>query len=431
MITKKIEIVGPQKVNGSILISGAKNAALPLLAASLLTEFGIKLHNVPKLVDIATMLNLLEEIGATFEIEEGLLDSQTIHLKTDSIHNFIAPYEIVKKMRASILILGPMLARFGKCSVSLPGGCAIGVRPIDLHIKGMQALGAQIDLKDGYVHASALKGLRGNEIDFPIVTVTGTENIMMAATLAEGTTVLKNAAREPEIVDLANCLNKMGAKITGQGTSTIVIEGVTSLHEIEHTVIADRIEAGTYALAAGITGGSVKLMGGDLRCFLESFIEKVEQAGLIFTDIVGDSGEIEGLEVSSGGTIAPINIETEPYPGFPTDLQAQTMAMLCLADGESSIQENIWENRFMHVAELARMGADIKSHNRCATIRGVKKLKGAPVMATDLRASFSLVLAGMAAEGKTLIDRVYHLDRGYSSVEKKLAGCSVKIDRIY
>lgn len=430
MITK-IEIIGPQKVEGSVQISGAKNAALPLLAASLLTGFGIRLKNVPKLVDINTMLNLLEEIGATFAIEEDRDDSRLIHLKTDSVHNFVAPYEIVKKMRASILILGPMLARFGKCSVSLPGGCAIGVRPIDLHIKGMQALGAKIDLKDGYVHASALKGLHGAEIDFPIVTVTGTENVMMAATLAEGTTVLKNAAREPEVVDLANCLNKMGAKITGQGTNTIVIEGVTSLHEAEHAVISDRIEAGTYALAAGITGGSVGLLGGDLRGLLGVFIEKMEQTGLVFEDILNSAGQIEGLKVCSSSQISPVDIATEPYPGFPTDLQAQSMAMLCLADGESHIQENIWENRFMHVAELARMGADIETHNGHAKIKGVKKLKGAPVMATDLRASFSLILAGLAAEGKTVIDRVYHLDRGYGTVEKKLAGCSVRIDRIY
>lgn len=456
-MTTKIEIIGPQKVDGSVHISGAKNAALPLLAASILTESGLKLDNVPLLRDIGTMLSLLEELGATFVAKEEDFDSRSIYLKTDSVHNFVAPYEIVKQMRASILILGPMLARFGKCSVSLPGGCAIGVRPIDLHIKGMQALGAKIDLKDGYVHASALRGLRGAEIDFPIVTVTGTENVMIAATLAEGTTVLKNAAREPEIVDLAECLNKMGAKISGQGTSTIVIEGVTSLHEAEHTVIADRIEAGTYALVAGITGGSVDLMGGDFRSLLGAFIEKVEQTGLIFEDIVRDNARegrggqdrkvaegrtiegkrvqegkiVEGLRVRSSGHIAPVNVETEPYPGFPTDLQAQTMAMLCLADGESHIQENIWENRFMHVAELARMGADIEIHSGQARIKGVKRLKGAPVMATDLRASFSLVLAALAAEGKTVIDRVYHLDRGYGCVEKKLAGCGVRIDRIY
>lgn len=445
-MTTKIEIIGPQKVDGSVHISGAKNAALPLLAASILTESGLKLDNIPLLRDIGTMLGLLEELGASFVAKKEDFDSRSIYLKTDSVHNFVAPYEIVKQMRASILILGPMLARFGKCSVSLPGGCAIGVRPIDLHIKGMQALGAKIDLKDGYVHASALRGLRGAEFDFPIVTVTGTENVMMAATLAEGTTVLKNTAREPEIVDLAECLNKMGAKISGQGTDTIVIEGVTSLHEAEHTVIADRIEAGTYALAAGITGGSVDLMGGNFRSLLGAFIEKAEQAGLIFEDIVRDDSRegrkvegkrvkegkiVEGLRVRSSGHIAPVNVETEPYPGFPTDLQAQTMAMLCLADGESHIQENIWENRFMHVAELARMGADIEIHSGQARIKGVKRLKGAPVMATDLRASFSLVLAALAAEGKTVIDRVYHLDRGYGCVEKKLAGCGVRIDRIY
>ncbi len=327
-------------------------------------------------------------------------------------------------MRASILILGPLLSRFGTCMVSLPGGCAIGVRPIDLHLKGMQALGAKVELKDGYVHASAPKGLMGAEIDFPIVTVTGTENVMMAAVLASGTTVLKNAAREPEIIDLANCLNKMGANISGQGTNTIIINGVSSLHNVEHSVVPDRIEAGTYAIAAGISNGHVDLVGGNFRALLPSFVEKMEQVGLVFTDIEN------GLRVESSGHIAPVDIQTEPYPGFPTDLQAQMMALLCLADGESNIQENIWENRFMHVAELSRMGANIEIHNACAKVRGVKELKGAPVMATDLRASFSLVLAALAAKGKTVIDRVYHLDRGYSYVKEKLAGCGVIIDRI-
>ena len=423
-MTAKIEIVGPQRINGTVHISGAKNAALPLLAASLLSDDSLTLKNVSPLVDVKTMLNLLEELGAVPHITSDSLDSQTISLKTDSIDNFTAPYEIVKKMRASILILGPLLSRFGMCMVSLPGGCSIGVRPIDLHLKGMQALGANVDLRDGYVHVSALHGLKGAEIDFPIVTVTGTENVMMAAVLASGTTVLKNAAREPEIVDLANCLNKMGADISGHGTSTIVINGVNSLHHTEHSVIPDRIEAGTYAIAAGITNGCVNLIGGDFRSLLPSFVEKMEQVGLIFTDIDN------GLRVESSGHIAPVDIQTEPYPGFPTDLQAQTMALLCLADGESNIQENIWENRFMHVAELSRMGANIEIHNAHAKIIGVNGLKGAPVMATDLRASFSLVLSALAANGKTVIDRVYHLDRGYSCVKEKLAGCGVVIDRI-
>lgn len=418
----KIEIIGPQKLNGSIQISGAKNAALPLLSAALLLEDQLTLQNVPSLVDVSTMIALLKELGVEVNVSS---DGTTVTLNSSSVHNFVAPYEVVKKMRASILILGPLLAKFGRCSVSLPGGCAIGVRPIDLHIKGLQALGAEIDFRNGYVNATAPKGLRGAEFFFPVVTVTGTENIMMAAVLARGTTILQNAAREPEIIDLADCLNKMGAKISGQGTSTIVIEGVTGLHKAEHSVIPDRIEAGTYALAAGITGGSVNLLGGNFRDLLGSFIEHMEKAGLIFSDIDN------GMNVTSSGEIVPINIDTEPYPGFPTDLQAQTMSMLCLANGESRIQENIWENRFMHVAELARMGADIEIHSALARIRGVKKLYGAQVMATDLRASFSLVLAALAAKGRTVIDRVYHLDRGYSKVKEKLAGCDVKIDRIY
>ncbi|MBR1734271.1 MAG: UDP-N-acetylglucosamine 1-carboxyvinyltransferase [Alphaproteobacteria bacterium] len=423
-MTDKIEIVGPQKVEGIVHISGAKNAVLPLLAASLLSDDSLLLKNVPPLVDVQTMLSLLEELGASFRIDNERVDSQKISLKTDSINNFTAPYEIVKKMRASILILGPLLAKFGICTVSLPGGCAIGVRPIDLHLKGMEALGATIELKDGYVHASAPNGLKGAEIEFPIVTVTGTENIMMAAVLASGTTILKNAAKEPEVIDLAECLNKMGANIFGHGTDTITIKGVSRLHHAEHCVVPDRIEAGTYALAAGITHGKIDLIGGNLRQLLPSFIEKMEEAGLLFTDIEN------GIRVESSGTIAPIDIETEPYPGFPTDLQAQTMAMLCLANGVSNISENIWENRFMHVAELGRMGANIEIHNAHAKIIGVKKLTGAQVMATDLRASFSLVLAAIAANGKTVIDRVYHLDRGYSCVKEKLADCGVLINRL-
>lgn len=423
-MTAKIEIVGPQKIDGTVHISGAKNAVLPLLAASLLSDDSLLLSNVPPLVDVRTMLSLLEELGVSFHAVNDSIDSQTISLKTDSVNNFTAPYEIVKKMRASILILGPLLSKFGVCTVSLPGGCAIGVRPIDLHLKGMEALGANIELKDGYVHATAPGGLKGAEIYFPIVTVTGTENVLMAAVLASGTTVLKNAAREPEVVDLANCLNKMGADISGHGTDTIVINGVANLHHAEHSVVPDRIEAGTYAIAAGITGGKVDLIGGDLRKLLPSFIAKMEQTGLVFSDIDN------GLSVRSDGHIHTVDIDTEPYPGFPTDLQAQTMAMLCFADGVSNVCENIWENRFMHVAELSRMGANIEIHNAHAKVSGVKKLTGAQVMATDLRASFCLVLAALAAEGKTVIDRVYHLDRGYSCVKEKLAGCGVVINRL-
>lgn len=421
---EKIKIYGGQKTNGYVNIAGAKNAALPILAASLLSSDAMTISNVPPLLDISTMLALLENLGITYNIIKDSIHSNTIKLKTDSISNFTAPYEIVKKMRASILILGPLLARYGRCSVSLPGGCAIGVRPIDLHLKGLEALGASMKLQDGYVHAEAADGLIGGIFEFPIVTVTGTENIMMAATLAEGTTILKNAAQEPEVIDLANCLNKMGARICGHGTSTIVIDGVSSLHLANHSIIPDRIEAGTYAIAAGITGGKVDLIGGDFKPLLSSFIETMQNAGLIFSDIKN------GLRVEATEAIRGINVATNPFPAFPTDLQAQTMSLLCFAENESVITENIWENRFMHVSELARMGADITVNGAHANIKGVKKLIGAQVMATDLRASFSLVLAALRAEGLTTIDRIYHLDRGYCCVKEKFASCGIEIDRI-
>lgn len=421
---EKIRVFGGQRVNGKVKISGAKNAALPLLAASILSEEGMVLSNVPPLSDVSTMITLLENLGVECSRTEDDDYANTITCKTGSIVNFTAPYEIVKKMRASILVLGPLLARFGHCSVSLPGGCAIGVRPIDLHLKGLEALGAQIELKDGYVHADARGGLRGTEFKFPVSTVTGTENLLMAAVLAEGETVLKNAAKEPEIVDLANCLNKMGAKIEGQGTSEIRIEGVTSLHQVDYSVLVDRIEAGTYAIAAAITKGQVDLIGGNFRELLPSFIEKMEESALEFEDIPN------GLRAKYAGRIKPINFRTEPFPGYPTDLQAQTMALLCLSSGESFIDETIWENRFMHVAELARMGANIIISGSQARVCGVPKLIGAPVMATDLRASFCLVLAGLAAEGETIVDRVYHLDRGYCCAEKKLADCGIMVERI-
>jgi UDP-N-acetylglucosamine 1-carboxyvinyltransferase len=423
-VIEKIKVYGKQKVNGKVNISGAKNAALPLLAAALLSSDGMHLKNVPPLTDIATMLALLENLGVDCQVLKNSPHANSIKLKTDSVENFTAPYEIVKKMRASVLVLGPLLSRLGRCRVSLPGGCAIGVRPIDLHLKGMEALGATTELRDGYVYASAPRGLRGAEFAFPIVTVTGTENVMMAAALANGTTILKNVAREPEIVDLANCLNKMGANISGQGTDTIVIQGVTSLRCSEHTVVPDRIEAGTYALAAGITGGRVDLLGGDFRKLLPGFLDKMEATGLSFSPID------DGLRAESSGKISPVDIDTEPFPGYPTDLQAQCMAMLCLADGESTIRENIWENRFMHVAELMRMGADISISGTHAHVRGAKHLVAAPVMATDLRASFSLVLAALAAEGDTVIDRVYHLNRGYCCVKEKFAGCGVELERM-
>jgi UDP-N-acetylglucosamine 1-carboxyvinyltransferase len=420
----KLKIFGNQKVNGVVHISGAKNAALPLLAASLLSSDGMKFSNVPSLADVSTMLSLLEELGATYKITKETDGANSVRFKTDSIENFTASYEIVKKMRASILVLGPLLTRFGRCTVSLPGGCAIGVRPIDLHLKGMEALGANITLQDGYVYATASHGLKGAEFEFPTVTVTGTENILMAATLADGVTILKNVAKEPEIVDLANCLNKMGARIEGHGTDTIIINGVQELHCAQHSVIPDRIETGTYAIAAAITKGKIDLMGNNLRDLLPTFLDKLTQTGVYISDING------GIRVESSGKIAPIDLETAPFPGFPTDLQAQTMALLCLADGQSNIYENIWENRFMHVAELSRMRADIVVSNAHAQVTGVQQLAGAQVMATDLRASFSLVLAALAADGDTIIDRVYHLDRGYCCVKEKLAGCGVLIERM-
>ena len=421
---EKIRVYGGQRVDGRVQISGAKNAALPLLAAAILSENGLTLKNIPPLSDISTMLLLLETLG--IECSQSAVDdySMTVTCRTNFLNNFTAPYEIVKKMRASILVLGPLLARYGHCSVSLPGGCAIGVRPIDLHLKGLQAMGARIDLRDGYVYAEAKSGLRGVEFEFPVSTVTGTENLLMAAVLAKGDTILKNAAREPEIVDLANCLNEMGAKIEGQGTSEIRIVGVSSLHHAEYSVLVDRIEAGTYAIAAAITKGQVDLIGGDFRKLLPTFIEKMEDCALIFEDIPN------GLRAKYAGEIRPIDFQTAPFPNFPTDLQAQTMALLCLSSGRSVIDEKIWENRFMHVAELARMGAKISISGSRATVEGVDHLVGAPVMATDLRASFSLVLAGLAAQGDTVVDRVYHLNRGYCCAEKKLADCGVRVDRI-
>ena len=420
----KILVRGNQVVNGSIPISGAKNAALPLLAASILSDDGLEIRNVPPLSDIKTTLALLNTLGIEHSISDRDDFSMTIKCKTDSIDNFEAPYDIVKQMRASILVLGPLLARFGQCKVSLPGGCAIGVRPIDLHLKGLQALGAEIELEDGYVHAKAKKGLTGAEFTFPIVTVTGTENLLMAATLADGVTILKNAAREPEIVDLANCLIKMGARISGQGTSEIRIQGVARLHSAVHSVVPDRIEAGTYALAAGITRGQADLIAPGLRELLPTFIEKMEEIGLEFQDIEN------GLRVTANGPFNAVKIITDPFPGFPTDLQAQTMALLSIAEGKSLIDETIWENRFMHVAELVRMGASISVSGSHAIISGQPGLIGAPVMATDLRASFSLVLAGLIAKGETVVDRVYHLDRGYCAVEKKFRNCGVIIERI-
>jgi UDP-N-acetylglucosamine 1-carboxyvinyltransferase len=412
----KIIIEGNRPLEGRVRISGAKNATLPLLAASLLTGGVHRLRNVPRLRDIRTAKTLLYHLGATFEEGEPLC----IH--SNDIDNFEAPYDLVKTMRASVLVLGPLLARFKRARVSLPGGCAIGARPINLHLQGLERLAVQIELRHGYVEAST-KGLVGNHIYLDIPTVTGTENLMMAAVFAEGETVLENAAREPEVVDLANCLNKMGAHIRGAGTSVISIGGVSHLQPMDHTVMPDRIETATYLTAAGITRSTITVESCTSK-HLEAVIHKLEQAGMRFE--IGH----DNIKAFGGNVIRNVDVKTMPYPGFPTDMQAQIMAMMCLADGESIITERIFENRFMHVSELRRMGADISIEGNAAIVRGRAKLQGAPVMATDLRASASLVLAGLAAEGVTEISRVYHLDRGYEEIETKLAALGARIQRV-
>jgi UDP-N-acetylglucosamine 1-carboxyvinyltransferase len=416
-----ILVRGGHRLNGRIPISGAKNACLTLMPAALLTDEPLTLTNAPRLSDIRTMSLLLESLGC--EVAR-LQNGRVLVVGTQSISNHRADYEIVRRMRASILVLGPMLARDGHAVVSLPGGCAIGARPVDLHLKGLEALGAELDLREGYVHATAPRGLHGATFEFPFVSVGATENVLMAATLARGTTVLKNAAREPEIVDLARCLRRMGAEIEGEGTGTITIEGVDRLHGATHPVVADRIELGTYMLAPAICGGEVELVGGR-RDLVSAFADKLEQAGIAVEDTA------EGIKVGrQNGRIQPVDVETAPFPGFPTDLQAQMMALLTLADGVSRLEERIFENRFMHAPELVRMGARIEVHGGTATVTGVERLKGAPVMATDLRASVSLILAGLAAEGETRVARVYHLDRGYERVEEKLSACGARIERI-
>ena len=416
-----ILVTGGQQLSGSIPIAGAKNACLTLMPATLLTEEPLTLTNAPRLSDIKTMSVLLESLGVEVS---SLQDGQVQVLSSRKITCHRADYDIVRKMRASILVLGPMLARDGHAVVSLPGGCAIGARPVDLHLKGLEALGAELELRDGYVHAEAKGGLKGVVHEFPFVSVGATENILMAATLAKGTTVLKNAAREPEIVDLAQCLRAMGAQIDGEGTSTITIEGVDRLSGATHPVVTDRIELGTYMLAPAITGGEVELQGGRLD-LVEAFAAKLDEAGISVEETAG------GLKVRcKNGRVNAVDVVTAPHPGFPTDLQAQMMALLCTADGVSVLEERIFENRFMHAPELMRMGAQIDVHGGTATVTGVEKLKGAPVMATDLRASISLILAGLAAEGETLVNRVYHLDRGYERVEEKLSACGAKIERM-
>ena len=416
-----ILVTGGTALHGEIPIAGAKNACLTLMPATLLSEDPITLTNAPRLSDIKTMGTLLESLGTEVT---SMQDGKVLTMSSHNLTNLTADYDIVRKMRASILVLGPMLARAGQAIASLPGGCAIGARPVDLHLKAMEALGAQIELRDGYVHAKAPQGLKGATIEFPFVSVGATENALLAATLARGTTILKQAAREPEIVDLAECLIAMGAQIDGHGTSTITIAGVDRLHGATHPVVTDRIELGTYMLAPAITGGEVECLGGKIE-LLAAFCEKLDEAGISVEQTQ------RGLKVKrTNADIKAINVTTEPFPGFPTDLQAQMMALLCTAKGTSVLEEKIFENRFMHAPELSRMGAQIEVNGGMATVTGVERLKGAPVMATDLRASVSLILAGLAAEGETLVNRVYHLDRGYERVEEKLGNCGAKIERI-
>jgi UDP-N-acetylglucosamine 1-carboxyvinyltransferase len=420
----KICIRGGVPLEGVIPIGGAKNAALPLMAASLLTDETLILKNVPALADIATMANLLAQLGA--EVRRGgqrAEDDRAVELRAEHIASSTAPYDLVRKMRASVLVLGPLVARCGKARVSLPGGCAIGTRPVDLHIKGLQRLGAEVELRGGYIEARAPKGLRGAEIAFPSVSVGATENLLMAATLAEGETLLINAAREPEITDLANCLVAMGARIDGIGRDRLRVHGVPRLHGIMHSIIPDRIETGTYIMAAAATGGEVALIGTRLD-LVAAVVKVLEGAGVAVSETA------DGLVVHRrDGSLEGVDVMTEPYPGFPTDLQAQIMALMTTASGASMITETIFENRFMHVPELMRMGANINVHGASALVRGVPQLMGAPVMATDLRASVSLVVAGLAAAGETVINRVYHLDRGYERLEEKLSGCNARIER--
>ena len=416
-----ILVKGGGALSGQIPIAGAKNACLTLMPATLLSEEPLTLINAPRLSDIRTMTQLLQSLGAEVTSLQG---GQVLAMSSHDIHNRMAHYDIVRKMRASILVLGPLLARFGEAVVSLPGGCAIGARPVDLHLKALEAMGATLDLRDGYVHATAKNGLKGGQVAFDFASVGATENALMAATLAKGTTVLKNAAREPEIVDLARCLRAMGARIEGEGTSVMTIEGVDRLGGATHTVVTDRIELGTYMLAPAICGGEVELLGGRIA-LLEAFCEKLDAAGVSVRETE------KGLVVArKNGDIRAVDVTTAPFPGFPTDLQAQMMALLCTAAGTSHLEEKIFENRFMHAPELMRMGANIDVHGGTATVKGVKKLRGAPVMATDLRASVSLILAGLAAEGETRVSRVYHLDRGYQHVVAKLSGVGANIERI-
>ncbi|MGK7865837.1 UDP-N-acetylglucosamine 1-carboxyvinyltransferase [Falsiroseomonas sp. E2-1-a20] len=415
----RIRIRGGKPLSGNIPIGGAKNATLPLMAAGLLSDGPLVLENAPDLADIATMRALLSQHGMTVDHDKP---GRRLVL-SGTANNLEAPYDLVRKMRASVLVMGPLVARFGEARVSLPGGCAIGTRPVDLHIKGLEQMGAVFDLEGGYMHAKAPGGLKGATIIFPQVSVGATENLLMAATLADGVTELVNAAREPEIGDLAMCLMRMGARIEGIGTDRLVVEGVKTLGAATHPIIPDRIEAGTYACAAAITGGTVLLEGARM-VDLGAVVRTMRECGVDVAE------ETAGLRITRRNGLRGADVMTEPFPGFATDMQAQFMALMCVAEGASMITETIFENRFMHVPELTRMGARIKYHGQSAIVRGVPKLSGAPVMATDLRASVSLVLAGLAAQGETIVNRVYHLDRGYEALERKLSAVGAEIERV-
>jgi UDP-N-acetylglucosamine 1-carboxyvinyltransferase len=415
----KLIVSGGHPLHGSIRISGAKNAALPVLIASLLTDEALRISNIPHLHDITTTMELLGELGVELVVDEKM----TVEADGSGVSEIRAPYDLVKTMRASILVLGPLLARFGRAEVSMPGGCAIGSRPVNLHIKGLQSMGAEICIEEGYIKARA-KRLRGARIFMDIISVTGTENLMMAATLAQGTTVIENAAREPEVVDLANCLNSMGARIRGAGTDEVIVEGVERLHGTDHRIIPDRIETGTYLVAAAITGGDVTLRNArpDL---LEAVLDKLREAGARI-----ETGEDWVRLSMDGRRPRAVNVRTAPYPAFPTDMQAQFMVLNSVAEGTGTVTETVFENRFMHVHELQRMGADIEMEGNTAIVRGVDHLRGAPVMATDLRASACLALAGLVARDDTVIDRIYHIDRGYECIEEKLSQLGARIRRM-
>jgi len=415
----KLLIHGGVRLKGEVRISGAKNAALPIMCAALLSQSPLRLTNVPHLRDVTTLLNLLGGMGIAVSLDEKL----GLELDAGRLHSPLAPYELVKTMRASILVLGPLLARCGEARVSLPGGCAIGQRPVDLHIKGLQAMGADIRVEHGYIIARA-KRLKGARIFSDLVTVTGTENLMMAACLAEGTTVIENAAREPEVVDLANCLKAMGANIEGAGSDTISIEGVSALAGAEHRIMPDRIETGTFLVAAAATGGSVRLRNTSARV-LEAVVDKLREAGAKIT------AEDDVIALEMDGPPVSVSLRTAPYPAFPTDMQAQFMALDCIARGTAVLTETIFENRFMHALELQRLGADIEISGNTAVVKGVPRLDGAAVMATDLRASASLVIAGLVAKGETVVERIYHLDRGYECIEEKLSQLGARIKRIH